>query len=51
MNGEPNFISPTVIEAAVIFRGWLAVAAAVKAFNAPPPPFQLSLAHSLAVRQ
>lgn len=35
MNGVPDFIWPTVIEAGGIFRGWLAVAAAVKAFNAP----------------
>lgn len=37
VNGEPNFIWPTVIEAAVIFRGRLAVAAAAKAFSAPHP--------------
>lgn len=39
---SPNFIWPTVIEAAGIFRWWLAVAAAAKAFNAARPPFQLS---------
>lgn len=50
VNGEPNFIWPTVIEADVIFRGWLAVAAAVKAFTAPHSN-SLSLSRSLAVGQ
>lgn len=50
MNGVPNFIWPTVIEAVGIFRGWLAVAAAVKAFNAPHS-LSPSLSHSYAVGQ
>lgn len=39
VNGGPDFIWPSVIQAAGIFRRRLAVAAAAKAFDAPPSFF------------
>jgi len=55
LNGEPNFIWTSVINAAGIFRGWLAVAAAATHTHtlipSNPAPFQPSLPDSLAAGQ